>query len=94
MNLILPEDFAIDYDGQIYRPVAIEPHVTKDGREIRLISWATNCPHCDEPFLVTTVDSPFPRWPRRFCDTHKGNGTVRGMRKRLKRDLQANGMIQ
>ena len=94
MNPILPPDFEIDYDGQIYRPVEIEPFTHQDGRETCLISWATNCPRCDEPFIATSLGSTFPRYMRRFCDTHKGSGTVRGMRKRLARAVRTNGAIQ
>lgn len=80
-----PPDFSIEWDGQIYRPADTCSHTTKLGSVIRLINWETECPRCGSTFMVSTTMTF--REPRRRCDTRKGSGTIRSMRRQLKRQI-------
>jgi transposase-like protein len=68
----LPDDLAIEWDGQRYRPIATQKHVKLNGEEITLIAWDTVCPSCGSPFVVLTT-SKF-TGPRRRCDACKAPG--------------------
>lgn len=74
-----PPDFVIEHDQQIYRPLCVRPHTTRDGREIRVIEWLTNCPRCGIEFTVTT-GMKF-AGPRRRCDGCKSPRRVKTDRK-------------
>ena len=67
-----PPDFSVVHDQQVYRPICIRPHVTRDGRETRIIEWLTNCPRCGAEFTVSTRMQFI--GPRRRCDACKGPG--------------------
>ncbi|WP_286864859.1 hypothetical protein [Sphingobium sp.] len=41
-------------DGQKYEMITSAPHQRKDGTATSLLTWATNCPDCGQPFQVTT----------------------------------------
>jgi Zn finger protein HypA/HybF involved in hydrogenase expression len=83
---LFPDGFAIEWDGQIYRPLLVRPHVTKDGRNIQLVDWETDCPSCGHPFTVVTVLT-FTS-PRRRCDDCKAPGRqVRTDRKLFRKQI-------
>ena len=67
-----PPDFAIEHDGQVYRPAAVRPHTTQRGEVIRVVEWITNCPRCGVEFTVMT--KMVFREPRRRCDACKAPG--------------------
>lgn len=81
-----PPDFTITYDGQTYRPLGFRPFTTKDGNDITLIEWETNCPRCEAPFIATTTMNF--RWPNRRCNACKRPGiTMRSVRRKLRRQI-------
>ena len=81
-----PPDFAVEHDQQVYRPICVRPHVTKDGREIRLIEWATNCPRCGIEFTVSTT--MLVRSWRRRCDGCKSTRHVKSDRKLFRAQIR------
>jgi hypothetical protein len=82
-----PPDFAVEYDQQLYRPMCIRPHINRDGNEIRVIEWLTNCPTCGVEFTVTT--GVMFREPRRRCDGCKAPGRrVRSDRKLFRAQIR------
>ncbi len=74
-----PEGFGFVHDGQLYRPIRLVPHLTKDGRTIKLVEWVTECPTCRNEFTTTTLAFTSSRLlRRRRCDACKNPGhTIR-----------------
>jgi hypothetical protein len=90
MSDSFPPDFAIEYDGQIYRPIGVLPHITRDGRQIRMIEWVTNCPRCGVEFTIATTT--LARNWRRRCDACKAPGRkVKADRKQFRRQIRHEG---
>ena len=82
-----PPDFSIEHDQQVYRPICVRPHVTRDGRETRVIEWITNCPTCGAEFTACT--SMQFAGPRRRCDACKApNRRVKADRKLLRAQIR------
>ena len=69
---IFPEGFAIELRGQVYRLVGTVPYVKRNGREITLIEWQTECPDCGTLFTMFTTATV--KWARRRCDDCKAPG--------------------
>lgn len=60
-----PNGFAIDYRGQMYRPLCCRPYLKRDGTEVVLVDWQTDCPECGDGFVCSTT-AVF-RAPNRRC---------------------------
>jgi ribosomal protein S27AE len=78
---IMLDDFAIDWDGQIYRLVRQENYTKDDGAVGNFLIWETACPDCGGRFLATTPKTF--RAPSRRCGVCKSPGRrVRGKKGR------------
>ena len=77
----VPDDFAIEWDGQIYRFVRQESYTNDDGAGGMFLIWETACPDCGNRFLATTGKTF--RAPNRRCGACKSPGKpVRGKKRR------------
>lgn len=65
----LPDTFVVTYRKQRYKPVATRVHAKKDGSNINVIDWETNCPECGVKFTCFTTHNF--NGPRRRCDLCK-----------------------
>lgn len=84
--MTFPEGFAIEWDGQLYRPVRVREHVKLDGTSTSMIDWDTECPSCGKAFVVSTT-LIVSKWRRR-CDDCKAPGrSVRSDRKLFRKQI-------
>jgi len=70
-----PEGFALEWDGQVYRPTGTREHIRKDSTLTRLVDWTTQCPSCGKEFTIRT--SLLFHAPRRRCDACKSPRRVK-----------------
>lgn len=53
------------YKGQLYRRIAMRPHIRSDGTVTELAIWESRCPVCGEKFAITTSRTTRLREPNR-----------------------------
>ena len=80
-----PDGFVWIYDQQEYRPLRVRAHVAKDGQEVKVVDWETECPRCGVTFVVWTPLAF--GGPRRRCDNCKSKTQphVKTMRRQLRK---------
>lgn len=57
----------VDYRGQTYRLIRIDPYTRKDGVETTIAIWSSRCHRCGQPFECTTSSNPTRFKPPRRC---------------------------
>jgi hypothetical protein len=70
----LPDNFTVTYRGQRYRPVQARIDAKKDGSNISVVDWETNCPECVVKFTCFTTHNF--DGPRRRCNLCKRAGPL------------------
>ncbi|MDP3675255.1 MAG: hypothetical protein Q8R44_09180 [Novosphingobium sp.] len=63
-----------DYLGQRYTVVGEFTRPRRDGTEATILTWASNCADCGEPFMLTTPAASSKFQPNRRCQRHKRPG--------------------
>ena len=60
---------------QRFECVGTGRQLDKDGNEIQVAFWKTNCPVCENEFEITTLPPEHYLGSRRYCRTHpRGKG--------------------
>ena len=74
-------------DGQRFEVVELIPHRRRDGQQTVLISWASHCARCGQPFRQTTGMTA--KSPNRHCPAHHAPGVpvTSGARQRKRQFL-------
>ena len=62
------------YRGQTYRVIGSFQRRRRDGTMATILSWASPCAECGEPFTFTTPASSSKFQPNRRCQKHKRPG--------------------
>lgn len=66
----------IEYDGQVFDLIEIEPYVRKDGEDSWVVRWGAECQTCSTPFVSS---SPLRvRSPIRKCQRCRDAARKRG----------------
>jgi len=60
----------VNWQGQTFKLVAINPYQRQDGRETIVLVWQSNCAVCGCPFETITPQRKF-KYPTRRCAAHK-----------------------
>jgi len=66
----------ITYRGQLYRRIAVKPHVSAGRSTTQLATWESRCAECGEVFEVVTTARERKLWgPNRRCPQHMRPGS-------------------
>jgi hypothetical protein len=68
------EGLEVTYKGQLYRRIAIQPHIRADGTMTKFAVWQSACPTCGGLFTFTSSRTTRLRWPTRRCPAHRAPG--------------------
>lgn len=64
------------HKGQAYTSLETIPHICRDGREVRLTRWKSDCAECCQPF-VFAYPTHAPKFaPNRRCSVHRRPGAI------------------
>ena len=63
-----------EYRGQTYREIGTFKRARRDGSMATIITWASPCAECGEPFTFTTPASSSKFEPNRRCQKNKRPG--------------------
>lgn len=67
-----PVGIALKLGDQPFRLIRIDPHVRRDGVQIELLVWSSECAACGAPFETKAPVHSLPEGRR--CDEHKRPG--------------------
>ncbi len=70
---ILPAGVLVTIDGQRYHSSGPVPHIKRDGGQIDLNGWTTDCAECGKKFDLATAPSAVFS-PTRRCPSHRKPG--------------------
>lgn len=78
----------IVYDEQAYECVGFEPYIRKDGEQIELLVWTSECVTCGAPFRMRIARSILKPGFTRRCPEHKSGVRVKTERNRQQREQE------